>query len=185
MKKNLMITICVFVLAACQSFGPSPTSTPQPTNTSTPTSTSTPQPTRTPIPPTPTATDIPPATLPHTVDVTANDRWVATNVFVTAGQSLSIIAIGKVNLGGGAAEATFGPNGGFGPCKAEDEQEYPCNMIGARYGALIGYVGSGEPFLVGSQAVIEASESGQLYLGINSVSLGDNTGSYTVRMEEP
>lgn len=58
MKKNLMITICVFVLAACQPAAPMPTSTPQATNTATaiPTSTftATPMPTKTPIPPTPT-----------------------------------------------------------------------------------------------------------------------------------
>ena len=60
MKKNLTVTICivVFVLTACQSAAPVPTSMPQATNTATviPTSTftATPKPTRTPIPSTPT-----------------------------------------------------------------------------------------------------------------------------------
>jgi hypothetical protein len=67
MKKNLTITICivVFVLTACQSAAPVPTSMPQATNTDTviPTSTftATPKPTRTPIPPT--STVEPPAAL--------------------------------------------------------------------------------------------------------------------------
>lgn len=79
MKKNLMITICIFVLAACQSATPSPTSTPQPTDTPIPTSTSTPTPTKTPIPPTPTVE--PPSVLSNYL---ADVRVVKTDNFDTA-----------------------------------------------------------------------------------------------------
>lgn len=169
---NIAATVQVAVASTHAAFSPVPSMTFYPTYT--------------PVPPTSTSTNIPPATLPFSLSVPANIRWVATNVWLATGQSIRITAIGKVNLGGGAPEATFGPNGGFGPCRAEDEQDFPCHMIGAKYGALIGRIGeNGESFLVGAQSDITASASGQLYLGSNSVSLGDNTGIFTVRIEEP
>jgi hypothetical protein len=48
-------------------------------------------------------------------------------------------------------------------------------------GGLIGRVGTGAPFAIGSNSqLISMPTNGRLYLGINDKSTGDNSGTFTV-----
>jgi hypothetical protein len=55
-----------------------------------------------------------------------------------------------------------------------------CPLLGANYGALIGRIGEGETFLVGSRLEFTPEEEGDLYLTINDWECSDNSGSFTV-----
>jgi hypothetical protein len=49
-------------------------------------------------------------------------------------------------------------------------------------GALIGRIGNGRPFGIGTQTQIEMPESGQLFFGINDSVLTDNDGAFQVEV---
>lgn len=49
------------------------------------------------------------------------------------------------------------------------------------YGALIGKIGHGKPFLVGYRHTFHAQQ--QVYIAINDSNYSDNTGSYTIRIQ--
>ena len=54
-------------------------------------------------------------------------------------------------------------------------------MQGAPAGALIGRIGTGEPFLIGTiTQPIPMPGIGRLMIGINDDQLGDNSGAYSV-----
>jgi hypothetical protein len=57
-----------------------------------------------------------------------------------------------------------------------------CLLDGAPYGALIGKIGNGTPFLIGSTRWMTAAEGGTLYLAVNDnyIYYEDNSGTYTV-----
>ena len=57
--------------------------------------------------------------------------------------------------------------------------KYPLPVMQA--GALIGRVGTGQPFPIGSQQTpIQMPSDGTLQLGINDDYFGDNSGAFTV-----
>ena len=174
MKKNLMITICVFVLAACQSAAPSPTSTPQSTDTPIPTSTATatPKPTNTPIPPTPTETVF-------NFSLPASACWVTSEVSVLTGQTVSITASGIVNTWGGNEISNGDPNGqSANMCGAIE-----CPLQGANYGALIGRLEDLQPFLVGTKFEFTTTKDGELYFTVNDWECSDNSGHFDIVVE--
>lgn len=120
-----------------------------------------------------------PATLPHTLDVPANRRWVKTNVCLEAGQSIQITARGEIYLEGNRYKNT--PNGS-GSC--EGAAWGPCSLVGAGWGTLLGRIGDDSPFVIGSSSQITATEVGCLQLGINDTNSDDNSGSYTVAITQ-
>ncbi len=56
-------------------------------------------------------------------------------------------------------------------------------MPGVPTGALIGRIGTGQPFLIGTASSIAAPAAGQLFLGINDSNVSDNQGSYQVEIQ--
>ncbi len=106
------------------------------------------------------------------VTVPGQSAWTSTAVVLTAGQHFEIEAEGMVHPRSGTSN---GPDGQRG---AGDNAVLP----GVDYGALIGRIGSGAPFLVGSKLSSAADSSGELSLGVNDLQSDDNTGSFSAQI---
>lgn len=127
-----------------------------------------------------------------TIEIPANVAWVNTGLTLQAGQFATASATGDVslwNLPNGKAS----PNGGEFTCdKAEAEAsagrkyEDDCLMKDKPWGALIGRVGDGTPFVIGTSFRFESTNSGNLFLAINECcDWSDNSGAYQVTISLP
>lgn len=144
----------------------------------------------------------PPANLPPTNDEPATEGansitvvvssqvvWVDTSISLAAGQSFSVSATGLANLCGTsdnpnciddpAVNRQIGPEGNLGWERCEG-QYAPCQLMPGIYGALVGRVGGGSSFHIGTGGNFVANADGALQLGFNDHKFWDNTGSYTV-----
>jgi hypothetical protein len=105
--------------------------------------------------------------------VRADQPWTDTGIRVRAGDVFRIDATGMIHWGPSRSDD---PNG-------EVSSPYNANrpLPNRAGGALIGRIGNGEPFLVGSgMQSFRAGTSGNLYLGVNDDYLRDNSGSFRV-----
>lgn len=101
--------------------------------------------------------------------VSSQQEWTATGLILNRGETVTVNATGEIKFGAGAAS----PNG--------SSEKHPANPVpSAGTGALIGRVGNGQPFLVGSR--FQAPAAGQLFLGINDTHVQDNEGSFQVQV---
>jgi len=108
------------------------------------------------------------------ITVSAQQGWTATGLVVNRGETLTVNATGEIRFReGGAANSPAG--------SSELGEGNP--MPSAPTGALIGRIGNGRPFLIGSQTRIQAPVAGQLFLGINDTHLADNAGSFQVQVQ--
>lgn len=57
--------------------------------------------------------------------------------------------------------------------------------VGLGAGGLIGRIGTGKPFRIGSKNTLPTQEAGKLYLGINDNVFGDNSGEFRVTVIRP
>jgi|GEM_PF-2476729 len=145
-----------------------PTNTPRPTFTSRPISA-------------PTST---PEIKEFTVVVPANALWFDTGIHVDKGQSLVFTASGFVCTWTDCTPGDVpGPNGSEDTCQFLDNSN--CLLNDEPYGALIGKIGNGEPFLIGSSLGLKASQDGTLQLAVNDnlIYYEDNSGSYFVTIK--
>ena len=92
----------------------------------------------------------------------SDDVFTPTSMQVTAGDRLSFAASGRWDVGLGQV----GPDGREDWCECPVRERRETGSRG-RLGALIGRIGTGEPFLIGSQQTITAKESGSLFLTAN------------------
>jgi len=108
--------------------------------------------------------------------VQANQPWTDTGIQVNAGDQVTFHVSGQVATMQG--QPAVGPEGRTG----ETSDKYP--MPSMQAGALIGRVGTGQPFAIGSQqAPIQMQSGGTLQLGINDDFFGDNTGTFSVTIQ--
>lgn len=108
--------------------------------------------------------------------VPARQRWTATGLTVRRGETLTVSATGEIKFGGGP-DARASANG--------SNERSPENPIPASTtGTLIGRIGNGQPFAIGSQTTLQAPAAGQLFLGVNDTHLDDNDGSFQVRIQQ-
>jgi serine/threonine protein kinase, bacterial len=131
-----------------------------------------------PVPPAPT-TVLPVGSGTETsVDVAANQGWQDTKVALTQGQIVAITARGQ-----------WGPfeNGllynadGCGPPYCTNGLNEPNNVCACMiHAGLIGRVGDGSAFPVGTSRELSATQAGELYLRINDRVTSDNEGSLHV-----
>lgn len=107
--------------------------------------------------------------------VPGNQQWVGTGLTVRKGEVLSFNTTGEIQLSNdqndvahsaGARSQRYAPN-----------SPLPRNFAGA----LIGRVGN-EVFAIGDQRTVTMPASGQLFLGINDDSVGDNRGEFRVEI---
>lgn len=113
-----------------------------------------------------------------TVAVVANRAWTDTGITVSRGARVQFAASGDIML---SSAASSGPNGS--PAATVPGIRYP--LPSAPAGALIGRIGTGTPFLIGtSTQPIQMPNSGRLMLGVNDDHLEDNSGDYSVAVTQ-
>src|SRR5262245_10217064 len=100
--------------------------------------------------------------------------WTPTGIHVNAGDWIAIDAQGNVQLSANRDDVA-GPGG-----LANRRQPVDGPMGNRPAGALIGRIGSSEPFFFGEQGGITALASGELFFGVNDGYLRDNSGEYDV-----
>jgi hypothetical protein len=108
--------------------------------------------------------------------VPARQRWTATGLTVRRGETVTVKATGEIKFAA-AADARASANG-----SGERSPDNP--LPNATTGTLIGRVGNGQPFVIGSQASFQAPAAGQLFLGVNDTNLDDNDGSFQVQLQQ-
>lgn len=113
------------------------------------------------------------ATSGTTINVPANRAWTDTGITVNQGDKVVFQASGTITYGRSPGQ-TATPDGG------EDRRaQYPAPSLPV--GALLGRVGNGAPFGIGTQTQpLPMPASGRLMLGVNDNELTDNGGAYTV-----
>ena len=107
------------------------------------------------------------------IDVPARQRWTSTGMMVRRGERLGFRSTGQIRLSTGGLTAS--PDG-----SGQNDPGSPLPQLFS--GALIGRIGNGRPFAIGSQTEIEMPESGPFVLGINDSELSDNDGSFRVEV---
>ena len=112
-----------------------------------------------------------------TITVPANQQRVATGLTVRKGDMLTITATGNVQLSADSSDVA-NPSGST---KARYAQNAPLPTTLA--GALIGKIGNGKPFGIGSNNTFAAPDTGQLFVGVNDDAVGDNQGSFQVTIQ--
>ena len=114
------------------------------------------------------------ALAPGAVRVDANVSWNNTGIVVRRGDRLSFSATGQINYAPGA-ENMAGPDG------SEKLRGAQFPVAAMPVGGLIGRVGNGAPFPIGSNAQpINMPANGTLMLGVNDDNYGDNSGFFSV-----
>jgi hypothetical protein len=117
------------------------------------------------------------------VTVPATRPWTDTGIAVANGAIVSFHATGEINIYGGRADSFKSPDGGPDCIASAARYAGQWAALGLPCWSLIGRIGSGAPFLVGSDSSYTAPAAGELYLGVNDESLAsfnDNSGAWTV-----
>lgn len=111
------------------------------------------------------------------IAVPGNTPWIDTNTAVQRGNQVRFTASGQVRWSI-ESDALAGPDG-------SDRIKNPSFPVpNANVGMLIGKVGNGPAFPIGSQqSPIAMPDNGKLYLGINDVKFDDNAGGFRVQMQ--
>jgi len=107
-------------------------------------------------------------------------KWTNTKVTVPAGDEVGITAGGQITVSptetvGPAGDPSCTPAQNF-PGGAFPAPSLPCYSLIAR-------IGNGPPFEVGTSALITATSSGVLYVGINDDTFSGNSGSWNVNIK--
>lgn len=106
--------------------------------------------------------------------VAANQQWVSTGISVGRNQTVQFQSSGEVRLSAEPAD--------LASINGSATQRYAAGSPMPRVlaGALIGRVGNGAPFAIGSQTSVQMPAAGILYLGVNDNSPNDNEGHFNV-----
>jgi len=119
----------------------------------------------------------PPATgggaAPQGITVSAQQGWTATGLVVSRGETLTLNATGEIGFREGA---TASPSG-----SGERSEGNPLPNVTT--GTLLGRIGNGRPFVIGSQTRVQMPAAGQLFLGVNDTHLADNNGAFQVQVQ--
>jgi hypothetical protein len=110
--------------------------------------------------------------------VSARQQWTPTGMTVRSGDRVTFQTSGEIQLSNDAKDVA-------GPAGALSQRKAPGSPLEGNFaGALIGRVGTGEPFPIGGpSATVTMPAAGQLFLGINDDELSDNRGEFRVKIE--
>src|SRR5262245_4263971 len=130
---------------------------------------------------------------PNALVIPANAPWVDTGINVVAGEPLTItakgrVAIAKLKKPKGDAQREVGPKGTFFYGNTLTEEEFPLPAAGsgpAPCFCLVGRIGHGPVFYVGSERSWVAGQSGRLWLGINDFDASGNAGAFYAEVTRP
>jgi hypothetical protein len=109
----------------------------------------------------------------QTVVVEAWERWTDTGINVQARDLLLFEANGTIRIRNGDRNGATADGAG-------GHRSLYVPMLAQRAGALIGRIGHGPPFFVGSSAAILSPTIGRLYVGVNDDDFRDNAGYFEV-----
>ncbi|MBN2200127.1 MAG: hypothetical protein JW747_09805 [Candidatus Aminicenantes bacterium] len=129
----------------------------------------------------------------HLLTVRGDVPWTDTGLDVSEGQRFYVLASGAISLQKGNPTAICGPDG---YALRTVQQPLPDLNIGALVGRIVLFLSShADPqtgrevrdeivtvFPVGSRAEVTIPSRGRFYLGINELVVGDNEGSYEVKL---
>lgn len=110
------------------------------------------------------------------ITVSARQPWTPTGITVRKGEMLSFTAEGEIRIGGGSDDVASAS----GVRVQRFDPRAPMRQVLA--GALIGRIGNGAPFGIGTQGSFPAPDAGQLFLGINDSNFSDNDGEFRVQV---
>jgi hypothetical protein len=132
------------------------------------------------------------ATLPLSLNLPADARWVDTQVLLQEGESITIIATGKVTLGKRFVNIDASHlisslcNMAIDNQSANPKYTIDCLLTNAPGGAVIGKIGNNPPFLIGGSKHFTTTASGELFLGVNDCCvIDDNSGAYLITISTP
>lgn len=110
------------------------------------------------------------------ITVSSQMQWNPTGIVVRRGDWVTFSASGEVKIGGegNPVANAGGVNSGV---RAPDSP-----VANAPAGALVGRIGNGQAFVIGTQNRVQMPAAGQLFLGVNDGHLQDNEGSFQVQV---
>jgi hypothetical protein len=113
--------------------------------------------------------------------VPGTQEWTDTGVMLNAGDALGITASGTVYIDPSYPQ---GPDGdpSCTPAANYSSQSSAFPAPNLACWSLVGRIGNGPPFEVGSSASLTTT-AGELYLGVNDGDFSDNSGNWTVRIK--
>jgi hypothetical protein len=113
-----------------------------------------------------------------TVNVVASDAWTSAGITVSTGEYLRFSVSREIKFGTGAGD-TATADGNSSARVSAVFRSLPVRSLPV--GGLIGKVGNGQPFSIGSAPqAIRMPANGQLFLGINDLTFNDNSGWFQV-----
>ena len=129
-----------------------------------------------------------PGVTARTVDVTitGNQPWVATPVDLKSGEVVKITATGTINNGSIYPQVANNTPAGQGMvtsdggCTASVTPQSGFIAPGLPCWSLIGRIGTGTPFAVGTHSILTVTTGGVLWLGVDNNAFGHSSGSWTV-----
>jgi hypothetical protein len=121
-----------------------------------------------------------------TTSVAPTQGWTATGVILTAGSDVAIRASGSIHFGQGPIDRMAPAGLPWGPqCDAVAGPGAQWVAPGLDCYALIGRIGSGQPFVIGNGASVDAAVDGELMLAVNDDNFADNSGAWSVAVSVP
>jgi hypothetical protein len=111
------------------------------------------------------------------ITVSGRQQWTATGMYVQRGQVVTLHTTGEIQLSGDPNDMATAD--GAKAQRYASRSPLPRNLAGA----LIGRIGNGRPFGIGTQTSITMPASGQLFLGVNDDSFNDNQGEFRVELQ--
>jgi hypothetical protein len=123
-------------------------------------------------------TPVPEAGQAGVVNVAANEAWTSAGITVSTGEYLRFAVSREIKWGTGATD-TATADGNSAARVSAVFRSLPVRSLPV--GGLIGKVGNGQPFSIGSAPqAIRMPANGQLFLGINDLTFNDNSGWFQV-----
>jgi hypothetical protein len=113
------------------------------------------------------------------ITVSGRQQWTPTGVYVQRGQVVTFRTSGEVQLSGDTNDMATAD--GAKTQRYASRAPIPRTLAGA----LIGRIGNGRPFGIGTQTSVTMPAAGQLFLGVNDDSLNDNQGEFRVEIQAP
>ena len=121
-----------------------------------------------------------------TTSVVPTQGWIATGVTLRAGTDVAIRASGHIRFGQQPIDRMAPAGLPRGPqCEAVAGPGAQWVAPGLDCYALIGRIGSGEPFVIGNGASIDVVADGELMLAANDNNFADNSGTWSVAVSVP
>jgi hypothetical protein len=110
------------------------------------------------------------------ITVQGNQQWTATGLALRRGEWVTVKATGEIRLSSDSNDVAT-PSGVL---QQRFDRRAPLPSVLA--GALIGRIGNGRPFGIGTDNRFQA-DAGQLFLGINDSNVSDNQGAFQVDIQ--